>query len=139
MPPLARAFIKLGMVHFVLGSLMGVLVLAQSALALPSSLALLYPTYLHILTVGWITQLIFGVAYWMFPKYSKENPRRNERLGWAVLLLLNGGLVLRVIGEPLHGLAPQSAAGWLLALSAVCQLLAGWGFVWNTWPRVKER
>ena len=139
MPLLARAFIRLGMVYFVVATLMGLLVLAQAPLALPPQVAVLHPTYLHLLTVGWITQLIFGVAYWMFPKFSRENPRRNPRLGWVVLILLNSGLILRAIGEPLHSLAPASSAGWLLAVSAVCQLLAGWGFIWNTWPRVKER
>jgi hypothetical protein len=29
--------------------------------------------------------------------------------------------------------------GALLVASALLQLLAGWAFVLNTWPRVKER
>ena len=28
----------------------------------------LYFTYLHLLVVGWITQIIFGVAFWLFPR-----------------------------------------------------------------------
>ncbi|MDQ7034309.1 MAG: hypothetical protein Q9P01_05590 [Anaerolineae bacterium] len=106
---------------------------------MPTSIALLRPTYLHLLTVGWITQVIVGVAYWMFPKYTKENPRGNERLGWAIFLLLNTGIILRTIGEPLVALYPTLGAGWLLALSGVTQLLGGWGFIINTWSRVKER
>jgi hypothetical protein len=35
------------------------------------------PVYLHLFMIGWVTQMIFGVAYWMFPRVSKENPR-----GW---------------------------------------------------------
>jgi heme/copper-type cytochrome/quinol oxidase subunit 1 len=88
--------------------------------------------------VGWVTQLIFGVVYWMFPRYSKEQPRGNERLAWAAYWLLNVGLILRVLGEPLTGLG-QTAGAPLLAASAMLQLGAGWAFVINTWGRVKER
>jgi len=75
----------------------------------------------------------------MFPKQSSDRPRGSETLGWATYGLLNAGLLLRAIGEPLAALQPSGAAGWLLAASALLQLLAGWAFVANTWGRVKER
>ncbi len=89
--------------------------------------------------VGWVAQLIFGIVFWMFPHYSKEKPRGDERLGWLVFWLLNLGLLLRVIGEPAQAISPQPIWGWALALSAVFQWLAGLFFVINTWGRVKER
>ena len=139
MPPLTRWFIKTALVYFIAALLTGVIVAARSALALPDQLAALTPVYFHLLMVGWVTQLIFGVVYWMFPKYSQAQPRGSDRLGWATYVLLNTGLVMRAIGEPLTGLQPGSGFGWMLAASAVFQLLAGWSFVANTWPRVKER
>jgi hypothetical protein len=139
MPTLSRYFIKAGMIYFVVGLLMAAVILAQPVFDLPASLNLMRPTYLHLLTVGWITQLIVGVAYWMFPKYSKDAPRRNERIGWAVFVLLNVGIILRSIGEPLMAMYPSSGMGWLLVLAGVAQLLGGWGFILNTWSRVKER
>jgi hypothetical protein len=48
-------------------------------------------------------------------------------------------LLLRAIGEPWVTLQPGTAIGWLLAASAILQMLAGWAFVANTWARVKER
>ena len=98
---------------------------------------MLWPTYVHLLVVGWLTQLIFGVAYWMFPRYSAERPRGSERLSWITFALLNLGLLLRAIAEPWHALAGRGAG--LLVGSAVLQVLAGWTFVWNTWPRIRER
>jgi hypothetical protein len=89
--------------------------------------------------VGWITQLIFGVAFWMFPTYSREQPRGHAGVAWAVYWLLNVGLVLRVVGEPVNVLQPGSVWGWLLPISATLQWLAGAAFVVNTWPRVRER
>ncbi len=139
MPRLTRYFIKAALIYFVLGLLIGVLLVAGSVIRVPPQVAALFPVYLHVLVVGWITQLIAGVAYWMFPKYSKESPRGNERLSWGVFMLINVGLVLRIIAEPLVSTQPGSSIGWLLVVSALCQLLAGWGFVFNIWTRVKER
>jgi hypothetical protein len=42
-----------------------------------------------------------------------------------------------VVAEPFQGLGRPTGA--LLVVSAVTQLLAGWAFVANTWPRVRER
>ena len=139
MPLLARLHIKTGLVYFVFALLLGTLLALRPILKLPAGLSAFQPVYLHLLMVGWVTQLIIGVVYWMFPKYSKENPRGSERLGWWVYGLLNVGLVLRLFGEPLNVLAGELNVGWLLALSAVLQMLAGWGFIANTWPRVKVR
>ncbi len=132
MPTITRYFIKAAMIYFVIGLLMGFLISARTLLNLPVSILILNPTYLHLLVVGWITQLIFGVAYWMFPKYSKEKPRGDERLGWGIFILLNSGLLLRVVGEPLN-------IGWLLPIAAVLQFIAIWMFIIAVWPRVKER
>lgn len=139
MPDLARWMIKAALAYLVTALILGLLVTAGPILGLPSALGVFRPVYLHLLMVGWVTQLIFGVVYWMFPKYSREHPRGSERLGWAIFWLLNAGLILRVIGEPLAVLVPGELAGWLLAASALLQFTAGWAFVANTWGRVKER
>jgi hypothetical protein len=139
MPPLTRWYIKIGLAHLALALVVGVLLAAQPVLALPAEIGLLRPVFLHLFIVGWVTQLIFGVAYWMFPKQSKAHPRGSARLGWGVLILLNLGLLLRAVGEPLLILQPSSGAGVALALSAALQVAAGWMFIANTWTRVKER
>lgn len=104
-------------------------------MSLQPGFAYLRPIYIHLLTIGWLTQLIMGVAYWMFPKFSKEVPRGNEKLSWTVYTLLNLGLIFRAIGEGF----PGAGLGWTLVLSALCLFLTAWGFVFNTWARVKER
>lgn len=138
MPPLTRWYLKSALVYFVAALLVGVMLLARPVLILPVWVFALQPVYIHLLTVGWVTQLIFGVVYWMFPKFSPPRPRGNEALGWATYWLLNAGLIARAVGEPLAALQAPPWAGWLLAASALLQLAAGWAFVVNTWPRVKE-
>src|SRR3990172_1944673 len=136
MPPLTRWFIKSALACFVAALLVGVSLAARSLVNLPPVFAALQPVYFHLLMVGWVTQLIFGVAFWMFPKFSREQPRGSERLGWATFALLNSGLLLRVIAEPFSATLREPQAGWLLALSAVLQWLARLAFFINSFAKV---
>jgi len=122
---------------FVAGLSAGVLLALRGWVALPPALAALTPVYFHLLMVGWVTQLIFGVGYWMFPKESSTRPRGSERLGWAAYALLNGGLLLRVVGEPWLSIGAGTLPRLLVAASAIFQLAAGWAFVANTWRRIR--
>jgi hypothetical protein len=139
MPPITRTFIKTGLFYLVAALLASLLVAGYRPLGLPPWVAGLSPVYFHLFMVGWVTHLIIGVAYWMFPKFSKAQPRGSDALAWSVYGLLNSGLLLRVIAEPMQSVQPSPLWGWLLVLSAGVQWLGGLGFVINTWPRVKEK
>ncbi len=97
---------------------------------------LLDPTVLHLLVVGWLTQMVFGVAFWLFPRHSPERPRGRVWLGWLTFGALNLGLLARLIAEPAPTLAGRGA---LLLASGLLQTAAAAGFVLNTWPRIRER
>jgi hypothetical protein len=139
MPALTRWYLKSALIFFVLALLVAFLQAGQRVVAAPAFIAALGPVYFHLFLVGWVTQLIFGVVFWMFPKYSIEKPRGSEPLGWATFWLLNTGLILRTVGEPVMTTQPSLLAGWLLVISAVLQWLAGIFFFANTWGRVKEK
>jgi hypothetical protein len=130
--------IKTALVYLLLALLVG---LAQAAGSLmpvaPPFLRQIEPVRVHLLIVGWASLLIFGVIFWMFPKYSRERPRGHEWLGWAAYGLLNAGLILRVAGE--SAAQPGTIWGSLLVASALLQWLAALAFFLNTWPRVKEK
>jgi hypothetical protein len=139
MPRLSRYFIKTGLIYLVGAFVLGLAVAARPALGLPAWLSAFSPVLAHLFVVGWITQLIVGVAYWMFPKMTKDNPRGDERFGWLIYVLLNAGLLLRLVFEPLLTVQPDAPFGFMLVVSGVCQLLAGWGVVIALWPRVKVK
>jgi hypothetical protein len=128
----ARYFIRTALVCLLAASSVGALVLLDQGLSIDSRIAALLPVFYHLLMVGWVTQLICGVALWMFPPLSREQPRGDTRLGWFAYAALNGGLLLRAIFEPLHAWMPLPWLGWPLAASAFLQMLA-------IWPRVKAR
>jgi cbb3-type cytochrome oxidase subunit 1 len=144
MPTLTRWFIRTSFAYFFLGLVAGILTALQPLLKSTGWLAAplvaaLFPVYIHLLVFGWTTQLIFGVVFWMFPKYSREKPRGSEALGWTTFWLLNVGLLLRVIGEPIYSQGTPPISQWMLLLSAILQWLSGIVFVVNTWGRVKEK
>lgn len=132
MPLLTRTFVKTALVYLVLALLLGIVL----ALGVSNDL---FPVYIHMLVFGWLTQLIFGVVYWMFPKYSNQLPRGQETLGWITYAMLNIGLILRAVAEPLQASQPNNLSGTLLVVSAILQWLSGIAFIANTWQRVKEK
>ena len=135
MPPLSRAFVKSGFVALLLALLGEVLQVRPAGLwpALPA--AALHLTALHLLTGGWLLQVIAGVAYWMFPRHRTDPPRGNAAPGWAAWALLNSGLLFRVVGEPWR-LGGQGPA-WPLQLAALLQLVAVLLLVVLLWPRIR--
>lgn len=135
----ARYFIRTALLWLVAAFIVFALLLLNQGFNIDGRIAALQPVAYHLLMVGWATQLIAGVALWMFPPFSKEKPRGNEALGWVTYLALNVGLALRVIAEPLNSIAPAPVFGVMLALSALLQVIAIWCLVFALWPRVKGR
>ncbi|MBP6669342.1 MAG: hypothetical protein KA180_07830 [Gemmatimonadales bacterium] len=135
MPPLSRAFVKAGFVALLL-ALIGELLQVRPASLWPAlPRAALHLTALHLLTVGWLLQLITGVAYWMFPRHRTDPPRGRAAPGWTGWALLNTGLLCRVVGESWQ--VGWNGPAWPLQLSAALQLVAVLLLVRLLWPRIR--
>lgn len=139
MPVLTRWFLRSALLYLAAALLLAILLALPNSVNIPEFIYAMNPAYFHLFLVGWVTQMIFGVIYWMFPIITRAKPRGNEQLGWASYGLLNIGLLLRVIGEPLVATRPESGFGWLLAVSALLQWLAAVIFVVLAWPRVRDK
>jgi hypothetical protein len=139
MPVLIRWYLKAALIYLVAALGVGIVLAGQSVFNLPGFVRSLMPVYLHLFMVGWISQLIFGVVLWMFPKYSPEQPRGNENIAWLIFGLLNVGLILRAVAEPMISVSRASTWAWLLVGSALLQWLAGLAFTHQAWHRVKVR
>ncbi len=81
MPPLARAFVKAAFLYFIAAFVLGALMALDGWLGLGRWLRTVYLSQLHLLVVGWITQLAIGVAYCIFPRFRKTQKLRASRLG----------------------------------------------------------
>lgn len=138
MPTLSRWLIRTGLGCCVAAFLLGVALAVPALRAAHPALAAAWPAYIHLLVVGWITQLIMGVAYWMFPRVQRR-AAGGESAGWVAYATINLGLLCRLIGEPLVGLPAGGVSVWLLPLSAALQLAGMLTFVAVIWPRVRTR
>lgn len=134
MPRITRVFIKTGLICFLLSLLLGV-ALEIEFLNAPS----LVPLFWHLLMVGWITQIIFGVSLWMFPGRTRDEGFAAQKWGWLTYLFLNTGLFLRIIAEP--WLNSSEALIWdiLIVVSAATQALAAIAYTIEMWPRIQSK
>jgi hypothetical protein len=140
MPPIARTFVKAAFLYFLAAVSLGALMMLDGWFSFSRWLKAVYLSQLHLLLVGWITQLSIGVAYWIFPRFLKEQdprPRGPDSVARAVLVCLNTGLLLRFLFEPFYLLGAQAWVTGLLALSGVLQALAVVGFAWLVWGRIR--
>jgi hypothetical protein len=128
--------VKSGFLSLTVGLLLEAL-LARPAGFLPELPdAALHLGAIHLFTVGWLLQLISGVAFWMFPRHPTAPPRGDERLGWGGFALLNAGLALRLGGEAWR--LGWGGPSWPLELAALLQLVAVALLVLLLWPRIRE-
>lgn len=135
MPTLTRWYIKSGLVYLILAVIMGASI--KTSFSESSYFSKLTPVYYHFFMVGWVTQLIFGISFWMFPRYTREKPRGNETLAWITFALINIGLLLRAISEPMSMSSPSVFWGIMMVVSGILQWLAAFGYVVHIWYRIK--
>lgn len=137
MPPLSRWCVRAALVYLVGGMAMGAwMLIVEARRGYPPATP--WPSlHAHLLLVGFLLMLVFGVAFWMFPKVGGARPRMEW--GWVAFALVNGGLILRLPAQPQadHGGGPL---GWrvLLGVAAVLPALGAVAFAAAIWPRVRS-
>jgi len=139
MPLLTRWAIRTAMLYLLIGLVAGALYWLNNAWSFWKPSTALNPIYIHLLVVGWLTQLIYGVMYWMFPIISRTDMRGDARQAWAALVALNMGLILRAIAEPWRAIEPNAVNQAGLIASTIFQVAAGYLIVLVSWPRVREK
>ncbi|MGD0475917.1 MAG: hypothetical protein ABSB70_22230 [Candidatus Velthaea sp.] len=141
MPREARIFVKTGLVYLVLTFALGGVLLVLKALG--RSVPYVFSVeHAHLGEVGWLVDLVIGIALWMLPLNRERFPVTQGRYPTLAVstsfVLLNSGLVLRLRAAPwnqLSGNAPVAAT--LLALAAISQPAAIALFVFVAWQRVR--
>lgn len=100
------------------------------------------PTHGHMLFVGWFLQFAVGVGYWLLPrKRLPEAPLGyDERLALAGVVILNLGLALRVIAEPVGRMGfERRLDDYVLAVSSIAQLVAIFIIARQMWGRLMPK
>lgn len=86
------AFLRAALFWLVATGAVGLWVTIQPGVA-----ALIRPTHAHMGMVGFFLAMVMGVAFWMLPR---PGGIRQTGLESVTFVLLQGGLLLRVVGEP---------------------------------------
>src|SRR5579875_1400237 len=137
MPSESRLFLRTSLIALVLAFVWGAAMAAGEALGIPPP-PMLAVEHAHLAFVGWLVNLVIGIAWWMLPLNRERFPDTAGRYPrWAppaVWALLNAGLVARILAEP--ALASPLARP-VLAAAGVAQLSAILLFAACAWHRVR--
>jgi len=109
MSKITVAFIKAAMVYFVLAMLLGIH-MSRTGAVYPSM-----PVHVHFNLLGWMSMMIYGVAYHILPRFSGQ-PLWNERLSVWHFWLANIGLIGMTLGWLLIGGPGGGAILYIFAL-----------------------
>jgi hypothetical protein len=137
-----RLFVKTSLLWLCAAFVLGAWMLAAEALgaAVPPSWAIVHA---HMAFVGWLVNLVFGIALWFLPVNRERFPDNRGRYPVAavraVYAMLNLGLALRLIFEPvLQRSGPSPLSSGVLLASAALQLAAVVLFAAIAWQRVRS-
>lgn len=89
------------------------------------------PVHLHMLLLGFVTMMIAGVAYHVFPRFA-ATPLHAPKMQTVHFVLANVGLVLVACGFAAR--ADGSPLGvWLLGSGGTLSALGAYLLGWNLW------
>jgi cbb3-type cytochrome oxidase subunit 1 len=131
-----RAYLKSSLAWLALGVTAGV------AMAAHPVWTVYRPAHLHMLLVGFVTMMIYGVAYHVIPRFTGFPLYSRRAAAWQ-LWMSNGGLILMVAGFGIraNGLAagtPVLAGGGLITAAGAYTFVY---VIWRTLdgPRAARR
>ena len=149
MPITSRSFVRASVVYLCLGAVIGALLLINRTVQEPA-IAVLRASHVHMLIVGWLTQFIVGVAWWLFPPLKiglrpdvprpvrrGQAQRGSESLFWVTFISLNVGIMVRAIFAPLYAWTQIGIFDPLSNSSDLFLLVAALTFILNIWNRVR--
>ncbi len=136
MPRITRFFLKSALMYLVAAIVIELLATAPVP-AVRSVATQLRPSAFHFFFVGWLSQMIFGVSHWLFPIFSKSEPRGKQWLIDSSFILVNLGLLMRAVSEAPFWQSVYSHSQEVLLMSGVVQWLGFIAYAMHIWPRIK--
>jgi cytochrome c oxidase cbb3-type subunit 1 len=125
MDAFVRRFIRSSLVWLGVGVTLGVL------MAVRPSLLAFRPAHMHANLLGFVSMMIFGVAYHVIPRFTGR-PLQSPRLPALHLWLANAGLAGMVAGFILRVYRWQAGTA-VLAAGGVLSAAGAFLFIYNIW------
>ncbi|HEX6050244.1 MAG TPA: cbb3-type cytochrome c oxidase subunit I [Gemmatimonadaceae bacterium] len=121
-----KAFIKSSLAWFGAGVSLGV------AMAVHPTWAIYRTAHIHMNVLGFVTMMIFGVAYHVIPRFT-GHPLHSRRLATAQWWMANVGLAVFVAALILR---LHMNAQWLMGLGGILSAAAAFAFIYNMWRTI---
>jgi cbb3-type cytochrome oxidase subunit 1 len=123
-------FLKASLVWLVAGVTLGV------CMAVHPALIAYRAAHIHLLLLGFVAGMIFGVGYHVFPRFAGR-PLRDPRLLMPHWWLTNGGVAAMSAGFILRaeGIAGSPS---LLAVGGAAAAIGAYLFAYNIWRTVES-
>lgn len=125
MDTFVRGFIRASLAWFGAGVLMGL------GMAVQPSLIVIRPAHVHANLLGFVSMMIFGVAYHVIPRFTGA-PLHSRRLALAHVWVANAGLALLVGGWIVRGFG-GGAGTPLIHVGAAASAASAALFIYNVW------
>jgi cbb3-type cytochrome oxidase subunit 1 len=123
-----RAFLKSSLAWLVLGVTLG------SIIAVHPPWILYRPAHAHMLLLGFVAMMIFGVAYHVVPRFT-SNPLHSRRAPFAHWWASNIGLATLVIGFVMRARGVPAASA-LMAAGATLAAAGAYIFAYVIWRTI---
>lgn len=123
MSRLTILFIKSSLIYFGIAALVGL-----DITFMPGHLGILMPMHAHLMLLGWICMMIFGVAYHILPRFS-ASPLYSDKMANAQFYLSHVGLIGMAASFVLRNYTDMG--GMMLALFSIVSAVAVFLFVIN--------
>ena len=123
-----KAFLKASLAWLALGVTLGV------AMAAHPAWTVYRPAHVHMVLLGFVTMMIYGVAYHVIPRFS-GNPLHSARLATMHWWAANAGLAVMVAGFALRPHVGQAALP-VLGAGAVLSAASAYMFVYGAWRTI---
>jgi hypothetical protein len=142
MDPVTRLYGRISLLYLALGFVLGGILMAGPLFGANWNYAW-SATHGHIMFVGWFVQFAIGIAFWLLPRRKTATNQwgYNVRLVYIASGLVNSGLVLRILLEPLYraGVLEGTPVQVGLTISGALQASAALIWVSQLWGRFFRR
>lgn len=134
MPVEVRWFIRTSLLCLVFSTIVGTAYFSWNPIFGKPPPHFVLPLHIHLGVVGWLVNLVMGVALWMFPMPpgpgGSGRPRYSETRTRIAFLGINGGLLLRFVSEPFQIASLEILSG-ILQTGGILICVAA------LWPRIR--
>src|SRR4051794_1231236 len=137
MHTLVRRYIKTAIVFLAAGLAIGTWMIVRRELYGRYPTPYEISAHTHAVFVGFVMELILGVALWLFPRPAKDDNRYQPRLVAAAYWLLTLSTAIRIVGELARPVVSSFELRWVVTLSGVGQALAIMLFFGTMWSRIR--